>query len=75
MKFSWLNFTDLHSEKQSLVFNLNYTMQTQLKIVQWLQANFVMELTNTKNPNNIHAMRGTLDSFALKWYAKVQKLT
>ena len=57
MKFSWLNFTDLHSEKQSLVFNLNYTMQTQLKIVQWLQANFVMELTNTKNPNNIHAMR------------------
>ena len=75
MKFSWLNFADLHSEKQSLVFNLNYTMQTQLKIVQWLQANFVMELTNTKNPNNIHAMRGTLDSFALKWYAKVQKLT
>ena len=66
MKFSWLNFADLHSEQQSLVFNLNYTMQTQLKIVQWLQANFVMELTNTKNSNNIHAMRGTLDSFALK---------
>lgn len=66
MKFSWLNFADLHSEQQSLVFNLNYIVQTQLKIVQWLQANFVMELSNTKNPNNIHAMRGTLDSFALK---------
>lgn len=66
MNISWLNFADLHSEKQSLVFNLNYTMQTQLKIVQWLQANFVMELANTKNPNNIHAMRGTLDSFSLK---------
>lgn len=66
MKFSWLNFADLHTQQQSLVFNLNYTIQTQLKIVQWLQANFVMELNNSKNLNKIHAMRGTLDSFALK---------
>lgn len=66
MKFSWLNFADLHSEQQSLVFNLNYTIQTQLKMVQWLQENFVMELNNNKNLNKIHAMRGTLDSFALK---------
>lgn len=66
MKFSSLNFADLHTQQQSLVFNLNYTIQTQLKIVQWLQANFVMELNNSKNLNKIHAMRGTLDSFALK---------
>lgn len=66
MKFSWLNFADLHTQQQSLVSNLNYTIQTQLKIVQWLQANFVMELNNSKNLNKIHAMRGTLDSFALK---------
>lgn len=66
MKFYWLNFADLHSEQQSLVFNFNYTIQTQLKIVQRLQANLVMELTNANNPNNIHAMRGTLDTFSLK---------
>ena len=52
MKFAQRNYAYLHNERQSLVFNLKYTPQMQLKIVQQLQANFVIELANTKNSNN-----------------------
>lgn len=52
MKFAQRNYAYLHNEQQSLVFNLKYTPQMQLKIVQRLQANFVIELSNTKNSNN-----------------------
>lgn len=48
MKFAQRNYAYLHNEQQSLVFNLKYTTQMQLNIVQRLQANFVIELANTK---------------------------
>ena len=52
MKFAQRNYAYLHNEQQYLAFNLKYTTQMQLKIVQRLQANFVIELSNTKNSNN-----------------------
>ena len=52
MKFAQQNYAYLHNEQQSLVFNLKYTPQMQLKIVQRLQANFVIGFANTKNSNN-----------------------